>query len=192
MYGRHVATLTRARDRLSLAYTEEAQDTYDVNTPLLSISLPVGPQAFPHDRARPFFEGLLPEGETRRVLAYDFRLQEDDIFGLLGVLGRDCAGALIILPEGEAPPDPRACAPTSITQQEVVARLRRLSIEPLGVDEMVRVSLAGVQQKMVLSRLPAAVTAAAGDVPTVPPELVELVTARVVDFAAGRPTRQAI
>lgn len=154
MYGRHVATLTRARDRLSLAYTEEAQDTYDVNTPLLSISLPIGPQIFPHDRVRPFFEGLLPEGETRRMLAYDFRLPEDDIFGLLGILGRDCAGALIILPEGEALPDPGFSTPIPLTQEEVVARLRQLSVEPLGIDEQVRVSLAGVQQKMVLSRLP--------------------------------------
>ena len=68
MYGRHIATLTQAKGRLSMAYTPEAQRTYDVNTPLLSISLPVGSRPFPQEKCRPFFEGLLPEGETRRML----------------------------------------------------------------------------------------------------------------------------
>ncbi len=153
MYGRHIATLTRARGQLSLAYTEEAQSTYDVNTPLISISLPVGPKALGHRKALPFFDGLLPEGETRRMLAYDFRLQADDTFGLLGALGRDCAGALVILPEGETLADPGATAPVPLTKEEVAARLRQLSVEPLGVDKQVRVSLAGLQQKMTLSRL---------------------------------------
>ncbi len=33
MHGRHVATLSKQRDRLSLVYTKEAQAAYDVNTP---------------------------------------------------------------------------------------------------------------------------------------------------------------
>jgi serine/threonine-protein kinase HipA len=39
-----------------------------------------------------FFEGLLPEGEARRMIAYDYSLDERDTFGLLVALGRDCAG----------------------------------------------------------------------------------------------------
>lgn len=153
MYGRHIATLSRVRERLSLIYTREAQNTYDVNTPLLSISLPVGPKAFPHDKTHPFFDALLPEGETRRMLAYDLRLTVDDTFGLLRALGRDCAGALILLPEDEAPPELDNQHPIPLTNEELETRLRQLSFEPLGVDGKVRVSLAGVQQKMVLSRL---------------------------------------
>lgn len=154
MYGRHVATLTRVRDRLRLAYTAEAQEIYDVNTSLLSISLPVGPEALPHDKTYNFFDALLPEGEARRMLAYDLRLSPNDTFGLLRALGRDCAGALIILPEGEAPADPSEQKTVPLTKEELETRLRQLSVEPLGVDGRVRVSLAGVQQKMVLSRLP--------------------------------------
>lgn len=59
MYGRHVATLTKARGRLGLAYTVAALDAFDVNVALLFVGLPVGPQAFPDARVRPFFEGLL-------------------------------------------------------------------------------------------------------------------------------------
>lgn len=154
MYGRHVATLSKERDRLGLVYTEEAQEAYDVNTPLLSISLPVLPKSFRHEKVRPFFDGLLPEGESRRMLAHDFRVQEDDTFGLLRVLGRDCAGAIVILPEGDVLPDPTANEPSPMSQEEVVTRLRQLNTEPLGVDQRVRISLAGVQRKMVLSCLP--------------------------------------
>lgn len=154
MYGRHVATLTRGRDRLGLAYTMEAQAFYDVNTPLLSVSLPVSPLAFPHGKTYSFFDALLPEGEARRILAYDLRVSVEDTFGLLRALGRDCAGALIILPEDEALPDPVNQSPIPLSTEELASRLRQLSVDPLGIDGKVRVSLAGVQQKMVLSRLP--------------------------------------
>jgi serine/threonine-protein kinase HipA len=53
--------------------------------------------------ARPFFDGLLPEGEARRIIAYDLGIAESDTFGLLAQLGRDCAGALAILPNDESP-----------------------------------------------------------------------------------------
>ncbi len=59
-----------------------------------------------------------------------------------------------ILPEGEALPGPAACAPEPMTPEEVATRLRRLETDPLGVDQRVRISLAGVQHKLVLSRLP--------------------------------------
>src|SRR3989338_6169887 len=105
MHGRLIASLSTQRDKLTLTYSEEAQDTFEVNTPLISVSLPVYPGTYRHERVRPFFEGLLPEGEARRMLAYDFRLAEDDTFGLLKALGRECAGALVIIPAGETPPD---------------------------------------------------------------------------------------
>lgn len=153
MYGRHVADLSLAKGRLNLRYTAEALAAYDANTPLISVSLPLLPRDFRHDQVHPFFDGLLPEGEARRMLAYDFRLQEDDTFGLLGALGRDCAGALVILPEGAVPPGPAAGPPVPIPAAEVAQRLRQLDIAPLGVDERIRISLAGVQYKLVLSRL---------------------------------------
>lgn len=154
MYGRHVATLTKARRGLSLSYTREAQDAYDLNMPLLSISLPLGPRVLPLDASMAFLDGLLPEGEARRMLAHDLRIGVDDTFGLLAALGRDCAGALTFLPEGEVPPAQHDGTPSVLSAEALAARLRRLHVEPLGVDGRVRISLAGVQQKLVLSRLP--------------------------------------
>jgi serine/threonine-protein kinase HipA len=154
MNGIHVATLSQQRDRLTLAYTTDALEAYDLNTPLISVSLPVLPGAFKHKQVRPFFDGLLPEGEARRMLAYDFRLPEDDTFGLLGALGRDCAGALVILQDGEVPANPPTTDIAPLTPEQVAARLKQLATEPLGVDQQVRISLAGVQQKLVLTQLP--------------------------------------
>ncbi|MFN3429168.1 MAG: HipA domain-containing protein [Candidatus Sericytochromatia bacterium] len=154
MYGQQVAVLTKHQGRLALSYTEAAQASYEVNTPLLSVALPVLPGSFKDSVVRPFFDGLLPEGEARRMLAYDFRLSEDDTFGLLKALGRDCAGALIVLPEGETPLTPNATEASILTLDEVARRIRQLDTEPLGVDKQVRVSLAGVQHKLVLTRLP--------------------------------------
>lgn len=154
MDGKLVAMLSRHRDRLSLTYSEDARAAYDVNVPLISVSLPLLPQTYKHDRVRAFFDGLLPEGEARRMLAYDFRVAEDDTFNLLRALGRDCAGALVILPEGEPLPAPTASNPVPLTDEQVAIRLRNLATEPLGVDQQVRISLAGVQYKLVLSKLP--------------------------------------
>jgi serine/threonine-protein kinase HipA len=154
MYGLQVAVLTKRKGRLALSYTESAQASYEVNTPLLSVALPVLPGSFKDDVVRPFFDGLLPEGEARRMLAYDFRISEEDTFGLLKALGRDCAGALIVLPEGEPPLAPNATEASTLTLDEVAHRIRQLDTEPLGVDKQVRVSLAGVQHKLVLTRLP--------------------------------------
>jgi serine/threonine-protein kinase HipA len=153
MHGHLIAVLSKQHGRLALVYSDEARDTYDVNTPLLSVALPVRPETFKDAKVRPFFDGLLPEGEARRMLAYDFRVSEDDTFGLLRALGRDCAGALVILPEGEALPEQVAGAAIAMSEDEVAVRLRQLETEPLGVDQQVRISLAGVQHKLVLSQL---------------------------------------
>jgi len=96
--------VTEARRKLRLTYTEEALATYDPGTPLLSLSLPLTTESFPNGVVRAFLDGLLPEGEARRVIAQDFGVRADDTMGLAMAVGRDCAGALVIQPEGDAPP----------------------------------------------------------------------------------------
>jgi serine/threonine-protein kinase HipA len=113
--------------------------------------MPTRTRSYAGDVPQAFFDGLLPEGEARRIIAYDFDIAEDDVVGLLRALGRDCAGALVILPEGESPhpeglPDP-------LTDLQIAERLRKLRVAPLGVDDRIRVSLAGLQAKLLLSCL---------------------------------------
>jgi serine/threonine-protein kinase HipA len=149
MYGAPIGTLSRRGRRLTFTYSEEAL-RLGLNRPLLSVSMPTRPRPYAGQLPFAFFEGLLPEGQAREMIAYDFGLATDDAFGLLEALGRDCAGALVIVPDGETPAT--AGAPDPIDEVEIGGRLRNLALEPLGVDKRVRVSLAGMQRKLLLAR----------------------------------------
>lgn len=150
MYGKRVGELSRQRGVLSFAYTPEAIELGALR-PLLSVSMPTRSRPYVGDTPYAFFEGLLPEGESRKAIAYDFGVDESDALGLLRMIGRDCAGALIVIPNGETP-EPEG-VPEPITEAQVVERIRKLRISPLGVDERIRVSLAGMQDKLLLARL---------------------------------------
>lgn len=83
----------------------------------ISLSLPLQAQAFSATQTKSFFEGLLPEGFTRRTVAQWMHVAEDDYLSILHGLGRECLGALCITAEGE---DSEA-AYTRITEREVRA-----------------------------------------------------------------------
>ena len=156
LYGRQVAVVDKERKgRLRLSYTDEALETYEGGIPLLSLALPLTSDRYPNAVTRAFLDGLLPEGEPRNAIAADFDLPANDVFGLLAALGKDCAGALVIQPQG----DPAPSTPTTHTAEplgaddvaELVANLRSA---PLGIGRKVRLSLAGVQEKLLLTRMP--------------------------------------
>lgn len=156
LYGRPVAVVERGRkNRLSLSYTEEALDTYEGGTPLLSLSLPLTGDRYPNGVTRAFLDGLLPEGEPRRAIAEDLGLPANDVFGLIATLGQDCAGALVILPEGDVPPPtPDSRTAEALSEDDVAGLIANLHRAPLGIDRNVRLSLAGAQEKLLLTRLP--------------------------------------
>lgn len=118
----------------------------------ISLSLPVREEPFSPADSRPFFEALLPEGALREQIAQELRLAPSDGYGLLERLGRDCAGALQIVPV-DAPPVAPAIRWLDARQlDELVEQLPR---HPLGIragDRRLRLSLAGVQRKAVLAR----------------------------------------
>lgn len=89
--GEHVATITEDRYGMSMVYTDIAQP---LGIPLVSMSMPVTSQRYGNKTARPFFHGLLPEGEARTIIAYDLGLDSSNDMGLLQALGEDCAGTL--------------------------------------------------------------------------------------------------
>lgn len=151
LHGNRVATLSERRRQMTMAYTGAAGTD---GIPLVSVSMPVGTGRFGDHVVRPFFCGLLPEGDARAMIAYDFGLDAADDMGLLAALGRDCAGALEVLPAGEAPALAARDAPGGpvIDGAEIGRRLERLPVQPLGIDRHIRVSLAGMQPKLLLSR----------------------------------------
>lgn len=143
------------RSRLALHYTDEAFARYPLGTPLLSLAMPLARQRYPHGVTRSLLDGLLPEGESRAAIANDVGVYRDDTFGLIRALGRDCAGAMVVQPADEPAPPPAStlrAEPLDETGLEgLVANLRSA---PLGVSGRVRVSLAGVQEKLLLTRRP--------------------------------------
>lgn len=155
LYGERVAIVDRERGRPRLVYTNEALDHYALGTPLLSLSLPVGNRRYSQGVVRPFLDGLLPEGESRRLIARDAGVRLDDTYGLIRELGRDCAGAVVIQPvEDPPPPQPTTTTAERLGPEEIDALVRDLRSAPLGAGGKVRVSLAGVQEKLVLTRMP--------------------------------------
>ncbi|MGH8980128.1 MAG: HipA domain-containing protein [Acidimicrobiales bacterium] len=151
LQGDHVATLERRRGVLRLAYTETARNRWGLGYPLVSVSLPIALRPHHGRVVERFFDGLLPEGQLRRTLAYDFRIAETDTFGLLRELGRDCAGALVLTPE-PAPPSSTTLGAAPVGDDEIAGRIENLPMFPLGADDFVRVSLAGMQHKLLLVR----------------------------------------
>jgi serine/threonine-protein kinase HipA len=101
--------------------------------------------------ARPFFSGLLPDEGARQRLAGALGISAGNAFGLLEVIGGECAGALSLYPAGQMPPSPdddgvEALSPARLA--EILGKLRERPL--LGGEEGVRLSLAGAQDKLAV------------------------------------------
>ena len=63
----------------------------------ISIGLPLEEKTFDAIRTRIFFEGLLPEGFTRKCVAKWMHMDENDYLSILAGLGRECLGAIKVI-----------------------------------------------------------------------------------------------
>ena len=155
LYGDHVASIEHDRRGPRLTYTDTALERNPLGTPLLALSLPVTARTHPQGVVRSFLDGLLPEGEARRAIARDVGESPSDTYGLIRALGRDCARAVVIQPADDPPPlSPTTATAEPLTTEEIESLVRQLRSAPLGAGGRVRVSLAGVQDKLVLTRIP--------------------------------------
>jgi serine/threonine-protein kinase HipA len=144
----HVADLQRrAAGDLRCAYTDDALTRWAGNSPIVSCSLPLQPGALPADA---FFRGLLPEGRALESLAAQADLKVSDTFGLLARYGRDIAGALII---GDDPPAPHRYGVESYSDTSLGEEVAELDVRPLAVRDDSELSIAGLQNKLLLVRL---------------------------------------
>ncbi len=154
LYGSHLATVEQERGRVRLTYTDEALQTFPLGTPLLSLSLPLREERYTQGAVLPFLDGLLPEGAPRRAAAEDFNVPAAETYALIRELGRECAGAVVIQPVMEPPPpQPRTSTARRLSEIEIDELVRNLRSAPLGIAQRVRISLAGVQEKLVLTRM---------------------------------------
>lgn len=147
----------RGPSRYRFTYAPDAIEAHPAGEILLSASLPPRSEAFPPSATSPFFEGLLPEGAVRSAIARSFHVSEEDGFGLLRELGADCAGAVAILPPEREPAVPGQGRLRPLSERQLEQLMDDLPSNPLGVgpgDEGVRLSLGGIQHKLVLAGQP--------------------------------------
>lgn len=120
----------------------------------ISLSLPLRPASVPYkgELVRNYFENLLPDNDNiRQRLAKRFSTGTD-AFGLLAEIGRDCVGALQILPEGESPPAGGAIQCEPLAAGQVAEHLAGTLTAPAftQADDGFRISIAGAQEKTAL------------------------------------------
>lgn len=135
--------------QLSFAYAADYLGTNGARA--ISYSMPLAEAPYADRVARPFFSGLLPDEGARRRLAAALRISERNAFGLLEIIGGECAGALSLYPAGQEPPsfDDDGLEPLDADRlQHVLQELRARPL--LGGEEGVRLSLAGAQDKLAV------------------------------------------
>jgi len=160
MNGLRVGTWERRRgsvDRLSY-------DAAWVNAPQgrpLSLSLPftrapgpvrITPLQGPAVGA--WFANLLPDNDhILQRLQQRYRTPSRSPFDLLAAVGRDCAGAIQLLPDSEMPDDPRHINVQPLDEAGVARILRETTLGPsfgLTPSDAFRLSIAGAQEKTAL------------------------------------------
>ncbi len=124
----------------------------------ISLSLPLLPSSQKHqgDIVGNFFENLLPDNrEIRRRMQRRFATPGIGAFDLLAEVGRDCVGALQLLPEGMSPVSIRSIQADAISDREIAQLLRETEGEVARGDfgdDAFRISIAGAQEKTALLR----------------------------------------
>ena len=99
-----------------------------------------------------YFDNLLPDSpEIRKRLGQRYARGATDPFDLLAAIGRDCVGAVQLLPEDQAPEGFDRIEGTPMSDEEVARHLRTTVTAPArGLEreeDDFRISLAGAQEK---------------------------------------------
>jgi len=121
----------------------------------LSLSLALREDPIRGAAVENYFDNLLPERKpARRRLAAAFGAKSLGSFDLLEQVGRDCAGAVQLLPAGSPAPDVRRIDAEPMTPAAIEHLLDQTASERMlgrhEADEGLRLSIAGVQDKTAL------------------------------------------
>lgn len=154
LHNEHAGVLERL-DGAELRFTYDRDWLATAETPI-SLSLPLGEEPYLDADCRPFFSGLLPEGEFLRSIARTFHISAGNPFTVLQEIGGECAGAVSLAAPGSDPPFASAPAAEWLADTQLAALLSELPARPLlsgpEDDEGVRLSLAGTRDKLPILR----------------------------------------
>ncbi len=120
----------------------------------LSLSLPLLPEGESHrgNVVNNYFDNLLPDNAVIRNRIRDrFSTRSSDTFDLLEAIGRDCVGAVQLLPLSHTPGDIQQITCEALDESGVAAILRQVTAGNLPgaptSDDAFRISIAGAQEK---------------------------------------------
>lgn len=154
LYDTPVAVLTRGPEfRIRLEWHPAGIERWGLGSTALSVGLPIGTPTGPRDlRGLDFFENMLPEGPALERMAALARVRPVDTYGILAAFGRDCAGAIMVLPDGDQPGGHGGYSP--MTPGDLRQVIGALDVMPLAAapERGFRPSLAGLQRKALLGR----------------------------------------
>ncbi|MBD1401304.1 HipA N-terminal domain-containing protein [Pelovirga terrestris] len=154
MNEERVGTLTRAANgRLEFSYAQSWIASSAGRA--LSLSMPLAEQVYTGDRVENYFDNLLPDSlPIRNRIQKSFRAGSNKGFDLLWHIGRDCVGALQLLPAA-LKADVQKIEAEPLSDTEIAATLRNYRTMPLGMsdDKGFRISVAGAQEKTALLNL---------------------------------------
>ena len=124
----------------------------------LSLSLPLLPAGESHrgTAVTDYFDNLLPDNDRiRKRIRARFGIRSSGTFDLLQEIGRDCVGAVQLLPVGASPGDIHGIAGTPLDEAQVAACLQAVTSSALPgqlTDDDFRISIAGAQEKTAFLR----------------------------------------
>ena len=156
LYDTPVAALIRGPEfRIRLEWRPEGIERWGLGSPALSTGLPLGSPIGPRDlRGLDFFENILPEGPALERMAALAGARPVDTYGILQAFGHDCAGAIMVLPDGEQPGGRGSSGYSPMTPSDMQRVINGLDAVPLGAapERGFRPSLPGFQRKALLGR----------------------------------------
>lgn len=148
--GRRVGIVSDDSGVWSFAYDKDWLSRDDAFA--LSPAFPLDVQPFVDGSSqRPvqwFFDNLLPEEEMRTALAREAKVDASDAWGLLAYYGRESAGALTLLAEGE---EEASGGLQPLPYAKLEARIQAMPQHALSASAPKRMSAAGAQQKLLLT-----------------------------------------
>jgi len=125
-------------------------DTWQQNGFSLSPLLPLD-RNFTNNQVKNFIENLLPEGDGLDMLISYLQISKTNKFALISSIGRDVSGALdFIIPNSKA----IETTFREVSSEELAQRIRKRKEIPISVwDDKPRISIAGVQEKLPITKL---------------------------------------
>lgn len=157
MNGELVGTWTVERNTHAFAYA--ASWIVSPKARSLSLSLPItASREVRGDVVANYFDNLLPDNDRiRERLSRRFRTRGTGAFSLLEAIGRDCVGAVQLLPPDTEPIGWNRidCEPLSERQIEKILRAVPADAGPGAPpqdDDLFRISIAGAQEKTAFTR----------------------------------------